>query len=109
MHKKGEFVKFKNYDRKVKSLFLIYPDFEGILLSENNAKQISEGSYANKYQKKKLFTFMDINQYVKALKTYLGEYAFCKFINSMIEESKCFSKVMKKHFKIFLTKNKNLQ
>ena len=27
MHKKGEFVKFKNYERKIKSPFIVYADF----------------------------------------------------------------------------------
>ena len=38
MPKKGEFVKFKNYGRKVKSPFITYADFERILVSENNEK-----------------------------------------------------------------------
>ena len=30
MPKKGEYVKFKNYERKIKSPFAIYADFESI-------------------------------------------------------------------------------
>ena len=44
MPKKGEFVKFKNYERKIKSPFMIYADFESILLPENNGKQHPEES-----------------------------------------------------------------
>ena len=51
MPKKGEFVKFKNYERKIKSPFMIYADFESILVPENNEKQIAEKSYTNKFQK----------------------------------------------------------
>ena len=47
----GEYVKFKNYERKSKSPFKIYPGFESILVSENNGKQNPEESYTNKYQK----------------------------------------------------------
>ena len=36
MPKKGEFVKFRNYERKKKSPFIIYAAFESISLSENN-------------------------------------------------------------------------
>ena len=36
--KKGEHVKFKNYERKIKSLFKIYADFESILVLEDNGK-----------------------------------------------------------------------
>ena len=31
MTKKGAYVKFKNYDRKIKSPFIVYADLESIL------------------------------------------------------------------------------
>ena len=34
--KEGEFVKFKNYERKIKSPFVIYADFESNLVPEDN-------------------------------------------------------------------------
>ena len=38
--KKGEYVKFKNYERKIKSPFMMYVNFKSILMSEkNNEKQ----------------------------------------------------------------------
>ena len=37
--KKGEYLKFKSYERKIKSLFIIYADFENILVLEANGKQ----------------------------------------------------------------------
>ena len=49
MPKKGEYVKFKNHERKIKSLFRIYADFESILVPKNNGKQNPEKSYTNKY------------------------------------------------------------
>ena len=39
IHKKVEFVKFKYYERKIKLLFIIYVDFESIVVPENNGKQ----------------------------------------------------------------------
>ena len=51
MLKKGEHIKFRNYERKIKSPFIIRTDFESILLSEDNGKQHPEEPYANKYQK----------------------------------------------------------
>ena len=42
MHKKGEYVKFKNYERKIKSPFIIYADFGSILVPENNGNQNPE-------------------------------------------------------------------
>ena len=32
-------VKFKNFERKIKSPFMIYVDFESILVPEDNRKQ----------------------------------------------------------------------
>ena len=51
MPKNGEYVKLKNYDRKIKSPFMIYADFESILVPEDNGKQNTKESYASKYQK----------------------------------------------------------
>ena len=39
MPKKEKYVKFKNPERKIKSLFIIYADFESILVPGNNGKQ----------------------------------------------------------------------
>ena len=38
MPKKGKHFKFKNYYRKMKSPFIIYADFESILVPEDNGK-----------------------------------------------------------------------
>ena len=35
---KSEYVKFKNFEIKIKSPFMIYEDFERILLPEDNRK-----------------------------------------------------------------------
>ena len=37
-------VGFKNYERKIKSPFIIYAVFESILVPENNGKQNPNGS-----------------------------------------------------------------
>ena len=46
--KKCEYVKFKNYEKKIKWPFIIYANFESILVSENNGTQNPEESYTNK-------------------------------------------------------------
>ena len=51
MPEEDEYVKFRNYERKIKSPFIIYADFESILVPEENGKQNPEESYTNKYQK----------------------------------------------------------
>ena len=51
MPKKGEYVKFKNFDRKITLPCMIYVDFESILVPEDNEKQNPNESYTDKYQK----------------------------------------------------------
>ena len=41
--------KFKKYERKIKSPFIIYADFQSILVPKNNRKHNPKGSYTNKY------------------------------------------------------------
>ena len=49
MPKKGEYVKFKNYEIKLKPPFIIFADLKSIFVPKNNGKQNSEGSYRKKY------------------------------------------------------------
>ena len=39
------------YETKTKSQFMIYADFESILVPENNVKQNPKDFYTNKYEK----------------------------------------------------------
>ena len=50
MPKKDEYVKFIKFERKIKSPFIIYDDFETILVPEDNGKQNTNESFTNKYQ-----------------------------------------------------------
>ena len=97
MSKKGEYFKFKNCERKIKSPFMIYTDFESVLFTEDNGKQNPEESYTNKYK--------------KHIACFYGYKLVCvadKF-NNTIEESKYCSDVMKKHFnkELVMTKEDN--
>ena len=40
MPEKGEYIKFKNFERKLKLPFMIYADFERIIVPEDNGKKI---------------------------------------------------------------------
>ena len=51
MRKNSKYVSFKNYERKIKSPFMIYADFESILVLEDYGRQNPSESYTNKYQK----------------------------------------------------------
>ena len=101
MPKKGEYVKFKNFQRKMKSPFMIYADFKSILLPQDNGKPNLNESDNNKYQKHVAFSYgcklVCVNdKFSKPFKSYLGEDDVYNFISSMIEESECYSDVMKK-------------
>ena len=92
MPKKSEYVRFKNYERKIKSPFIIYAGFESILVIENNRKLNPEESYTQKYQKhlpcsySYKLVYVD-DKFSKSFMTYIGENAVYNFINNMIEES----------------------
>ena len=60
MPKWGEYVKFKNFERKIKWPFMIFADFESILIPEDSEKQNPDEPYSNKY-KNMLFVVMVIN------------------------------------------------
>ena len=47
MPQEDEYVKFKNFERKIKSLFMIYAGFESILVPEDNVMQNLNESYIN--------------------------------------------------------------
>ena len=61
--KKIDYVQFKNYEKKLKSQFISYANFESILVPEDNGKRNPEGSYT-KYIKNILVEAMAINCYV---------------------------------------------
>ena len=114
MPKKGKRIKFKNYERKIKSPVIIYADFESILVPKDNGKENPKKHYTNKFQKHiasscgyKLVYFHD--KFIKPFKKYLDKDAVYNFINNMIKESKCYCGVIKKHFneelENILTKN----
>ena len=66
MPKKGEYVKFKNFERKRKSPLVIYADFESILAPEDNGKQ---NPNINKYQKQ--ISLTNTSKYQKLLLVYI--------------------------------------
>ena len=80
-----------------------YADFKIFLVPEINGKQNPEESYTNKYHKHVVYSYghklvcVD-DKISKLFKSHLGTDAVDNFINGMIEESKCCSDVMKKHF-----------
>ena len=94
---KSDYIKLKNYERKIKSPFMIYSDFESILVQEDNGKQknlirTSMKNVVYSYDYKLLYVD---DKFSKRFKSYLGKNAVYNFINSMIKESNYRCKVMK--------------
>ena len=82
MPKKGEYVKFKTFERKIKSPFMIYADFESILVPEDNGKQNPNESFTKKYQKLVACSYgyklvCADDKFSKAFNSYLDEDAVC--------------------------------
>ena len=81
---------------------MIYADFESILVPENNGKPNVNECYTSKYQKfiacSYGYKLVDY-KFSKPFKSYLVEDAVYNFINSVIEENKYYSEVLKKTFK----------
>ena len=51
MFKKGDYVRFKDFERKINSPFVIYEDLESILVPEDNGEQNPYESHSKKHQK----------------------------------------------------------
>ena len=51
MLKKGKYLKFKIYERIIKSLFVIYADFESILVPEDRRNENPKEFYKNIFEK----------------------------------------------------------
>ena len=93
---------------------MIYGDFESVIVLEDNGMQNSNEFYTSKYQKHIACSYgfklvCDDDKFSKPFKSYLGQDAVYNFINSIIEESKYCSEVMKKYFKkeLVITKKGN--
>ena len=72
MPKKSEYVKFKNFEWKIKSPFMIYVNFESILVPEGNGDQnLNKCTHAACSYGYKLVCLHD--KFSKPFKSYLGK------------------------------------
>ena len=69
---KCEYVKFKNYERKIKSPFTIYAYFESTLVQEDSRKKNPKESKAYCLQLWLYLVCVD-DKFSKPFKAYLGE------------------------------------
>ena len=83
------YIRFKNSERKIP--FMMYADFESILVPKDNREKNLDEFYTYKYQKYGAcscgykLVFVD-NKFSKPVRPYLGINAVYNFINCMIEE-----------------------
>ena len=90
MPKTGEYTKFKNYERKIKSPSIIYASILKVFQCHKTVESKIQESYMSKHEKPIACSYscklvcVDDN-FSKAFKTYLGKDANCNFNNSMTE------------------------
>ena len=107
MPKKGKSVKFKNFERQIKSSYMIKANFWSILVPENNGRQNPSETYTNQYQKHVACSYgyklvCTGNKFSKPMKPYLSEDVFDTELYYYHDQSKLCTDMIKKHF------NKNL-
>ena len=89
MPKKGDILKFKNFCNSEKVPFIIYADTEALIKAIQSCTPDSQNSYTKKYQKHGPISFsyyikcFDDEIYKPVLRSYTGEDAMEKFINSL--------------------------
>ena len=100
MLKNSEYAKFKNYEKKIKSPFIIYADVERILVPQDNGKQNPKESWTNKYQKHIAWSY--------SYKLVCVNDKFSKPFKAYENKEYC-SDAMKKYFnkKLVMTKGDN--
>ena len=104
MPNKGETVQFTNFQKQALVPFVIYADFEAIVVKIQGVKQSEKKSYTDAYQKHKdcSYAYKVVccydDQFSKPLQMYRGENAVYKFLEKMLEEEKWCKETMKKHF-----------
>ena len=57
MPKNNEYIKFENYEKKKKSQFMMYADFERLLVPKEDGKQNPDESYENKNKKHVAYSY----------------------------------------------------
>ena len=115
MPKKGEYVKFKNFKRKIDKIIIhnLCVFWRHFFLGDNGNQNVHKIN-TKKYQKHVACSYtyklecVD-DKFGKSFKSYLDEDAVYNFISSMIKESKYCSDMMTKHFskELVMTKEGN--
>ena len=108
MPNKGDILKFKNYYKGERLLFMIYADTESLVKPIQSCKPSSQSSYTKKYQKHEPISFsyyikcFDDNVFKPRLRSYTGEDAMQKFVEWLENDVKEIANIPEKRmiFKI---------
>jgi hypothetical protein len=104
--KEGTKIKFKNYKHQVPAHFVIYADFESILVPDKERKmdETSDESHTTRYQTHqacsygmKRVCYYD-DWYSGEYKSYIGKDAARNFIQAVLYEAKICNRIMKTQF-----------
>ena len=104
--KEGTKIKFKNYKHQVPAPFVIYADFESILVPDKERKmdETSDESHTTRYQTHqacsygmKRVCYYD-DWYSGEYKSYIGKDAARNFIQAVLYEAKICNRIMKTQF-----------
>ena len=102
MPEEGTILKFKNYDRREKVLFIVYADFECFIKPLQSCDPDDKESYTKQYQKHEPSSFcyyikcFDNEVYELKLVSYTGEDAAHKFVEMLEEDIKIIAKIPEK-------------
>ena len=94
MPEKGSILKFKNYCNSEKVPFIIYADTESLIKPIQSCEPNPQSSYNKKYQKHEPISFsyyikcFDDNVFKPRLRSYTGEDAIQKFVESLEKDVK---------------------
>jgi hypothetical protein len=104
--KEGTKIKFKNYKHQVPAPFIIYADFESILVPDNERKmdETSDESHTTRYQThqacsyglKRVCYYDDWHS--GEYNSYIGKDAARNFIQAVLDEAKVCNRIMKTQF-----------
>ena len=107
MPKEGEnILKFNNYNKQLPVPFVIYADFEAIMIPVEKTKEYEceDGSYTKDYQTHEdcgcgyIVVCCYEDKYSKLIQTYRGKDAVYVFMERMIEEVEYCKDIVNKHF-----------
>lgn len=104
MPAKGTKIYFKHFYKSSENPFIIYADFESLLVPINTCNKPFDNSYTNEYQKHEICSHAYKvvccvhDKYTKPVKIYRGLDAAYKFVEDILKENEEIQLIIKKKF-----------